>query len=116
MSRKRYRSRLRQRRQSQMCVTIKARDSAEAESNVYSNLWCTHTQKGALEVNAEFGVVVSNVVDIFWFEPMDTTEALPAILEKHLVYDENNVRHEIVQVVNQGGEGNRLAVITERKR
>lgn len=116
MTRKRYRSRLHRRRQSAQCVNIKSRDSANVESFVYSNLECTHTQKGAMEVNAEFGVVVTNVVDIYWFQPLDTTGALPVIEEKHLVYTEDNVRHEIIQVVDQGGEGNRLAVICERKR
>jgi len=116
MTRKRYQSRLRQRRQSQQCVTIKSRDSSGTESDVYVNLDCTHTQKGATEINAEFGVVVSSVMDVFWFEPMLTTGKLPVIREKHLVYDLNNVRHEIIQVVDQGGEGNRLAVLTERKR
>lgn len=116
MTRKRYWSRLRRRRQSAQCTTIKSRDSSGTETNVYTNLMATHTQKSSLEVNAEFGVVVANVADIFWYEPLISTGALPTITENHLVYDESNVRHEIVQSVNQGGEGGRLAVITERKR
>lgn len=104
------------RRQSQMCVTIKSRDSAGVETSVYDDLDATHTQKGAIEVNAEYGVVISNVADIFWFTPLKSTDALPIIREKHLVYTEDGTRHEIIQVVDQGGEGGRLAVITERKR
>lgn len=104
------------RRHSSQCTTIKNRDGAGVETVAHSDLVATHTQKGAIEVNAEFGVVVANVADIFWYEPLQTTGLLPAITENQLVYDENNVRHEIIQVVDQGGEGGRLAVITERKR
>lgn len=116
MTKKRFRSRLRMRRQSQMCVTVRSRNTAGTESLVYEDIDATHTQKGAMEVNAEFGVVVANVVDIFWFEPLSTTGMLPIIQEKHLVYNQDGVKHEIIQVIDQGGEGGRLAVITERKR
>lgn len=106
-------SRLRERRQT-MTVTVYSRNSANTESAVYASVTVTHTQQSANELVAEFGNIVADVVDIFWFEKISGT--FPTITEKHLIRDASNVRYEIIATVNQGGESNRLKVITTRVR
>lgn len=108
-------SRLYERRQ-KMTITVYSRNSAGTESAVsgLSSVSVTHTQQSARELIAEFGNIVTDVVDIFWFGKISGT--LPTITEKHLIRDASSTRYEIIGVVNQGGESNRLKIITTRVR
>lgn len=108
-------SRLRERRV-QVTVDVLSRNSASAETTAYGNIVSTHTQRSADEILSEFGNVVTEVVDVFYFERLRTTGALPVILEKHVIRDIDGAKYEAFAVVNQGGEGNRLAVATNRVR
>lgn len=108
-------SRLRERRQ-QVTVTVYSRNSAGTESAVsgLSSVVVTRTQQSANELVGEFGNIIADVVDIFWFEKISGT--FPTITEKHLIRDASSTRYEIIATVNQGGESNRLKVITTRVR
>jgi hypothetical protein len=56
------------------------------------------------------------VLDVFWFERVVSTGLLPAIEEKNVLKDSGNVRYEAIEVSDEGGQGNRLKVITRRLR
>lgn len=107
-------SRLRERRV-EVTVDVSRRNSASVETVIYNDIICTHTQRSANEVLTEFGNIVTEVADVFYFERMVSTGALPAILEKHVIANAG-VKYEVFAVVDQGGEGNRLAVATNRDR
>lgn len=74
----------------------------------------TGSQSSARETVTETGAIVI-VTDIFFFEQL-STGALPAITEKHVLVDGSGVRYEVLSVSDQGGEGNRLRVMTRRLR
>jgi hypothetical protein len=104
-------SRLRERR-AQITVSIKAKTLTSGqyvENSLAIGLIATHTQPNAFEVISEAGIVAL-VTDIFWFAQIDGS--LPAITEKHVIVDASGNRYEIMMVQNQGGEGNRLKVMT----
>lgn len=83
------------------------------ETSLTTGLIATHEQPDASELFTDAGALVV-VTDVFWFEPVSGT--LPAITEKHTVIDASNNRYEVVMVQNQGGEGNRLKVMTRALR
>lgn len=107
-------SRLRRRRV-QVTVDVFSRNSASVETVVYDGIIATHTQKSSDEILSEFGNVIAEVIDVFYFEKIASTGALPVILEKHIIRT-GGVKYEVFAVVDQGGEGNRLAVATNRVR
>lgn len=109
-------SRLRDRRVTKT-ITVKVKTFASGqhtEATLYSGLIATYEQRQSVEVSGEAGGMVV-VTDVFFFEPV-TTGTLPAIEEKHVLIDSGSVRYEVVSVVDQGGGGNRLEVITRRLR
>jgi hypothetical protein len=108
-------SRLRQRRQP-ITITVKVKALAggqHSESNALTGLTATREQVDAVEVATAGGAFVP-VTDVFWFE--ESSGSLPAIEEKHVLVDGSSVRYEVIQVADQGGEGNRLKVMTKRLR
>lgn len=107
-------SRLRRRRV-QVTVDVSSRNSASVETVIYDDIIATHTQKSSDEVLTEFGNIIAEVTDVFYFEKLVSTGALPVILEKHVITS-SGVKYEVFAVVDQGGEGNRLAVATNRVR
>lgn len=112
----RFGSRLRRRRVPRT-VNVYQRNSGGAETPVYTGLAATHTQLRATEIVGELANVVSEVIDVFWFAPQ-SDGTLPAITEKHVIRDEADldVRYDILQVRNEGGQGRRLSVMTRRWR
>ena len=99
-------------RRVQMTVTVKLKTltaGQNVESNLATGLIATHSQPDAAELFTDAGALVV-VTDVFWFEPVSGT--LPAITEKHVILDASNNRYDVVMVQNQGGEGNRLKVLT----
>lgn len=111
-------SRLRQRRQT-LTITVKVKalpaSGQHSESNALTGLTATREQIGAEEVATVGGAIVP-VTDVFWFEKSKSSDSLPAIEEEHVLVDSDSVRYEVIQVADQGGEGNRLKVMTKRLR
>lgn len=107
-------SRLRE-RLIQVTLDVLSRNSAGSETTVYDDIIATHSQSITDEILVEFGNVVTQVTDIFKFERLVSTGLLPVILEKHIIRT-GGVKYEIIGVVDQGGEGNRLFVVTKRVR
>jgi len=108
-------SRLRERRV-QLGVSVKLKTltaGQHVESNLATGLIATHEQPDASEMFTDAGALVI-VTDVFWLERVNGT--LPAITEKHVIVDASSNRYEVVMVQNQGGEGNRLKVMTRALR
>jgi hypothetical protein len=93
-------------------VYSKAVAPAYAETAVYTGLIATREQRDAFEQMSDSGAVIT-VTDVFWFEPV--SGVLPSITEGH-VMTTGGSRYEVLQVADQGGEGNRLRVMTRRFR
>lgn len=99
-------------------VKIKALASGQfTEANVsgLTSLTPTFEQRNALEEATDAGGLV-NVLDIFWFERLLTTNILPAIREQHILVDSDSIRYEVIEVSNEGGGGNKLKVSCRRLR
>jgi hypothetical protein len=110
-------SRLRSRRVPvSVAVYTKALSPTYAETVVtgMSSLSATHEQRDAIETAADTGAVIV-ITDVFWFEPEVGSTTLPAITEAHLL-KVGSTRYEVIQVADQGGNGNRLRVTTRRLR
>jgi hypothetical protein len=75
----------------------------------------THEQRSAIEEHVEAGALV-NIVDVFFFERLIATGILPAIREKHVLVDSSSVRYEVIEISDEGGQGNRLKVTSRRAR
>ena len=114
-----YGSRLQVRRvQKTVSVKVKTLTAGKyVESNVtgLTSLTPTYEQRNAFEEATDAGGT-ANVVDIFFFERLTTTNLLPAIREQHVVVDSDSVRYEVFEVSDEGGQGNRLKVSTRRLR
>ena len=99
-----------------MTVSVKLKtltSGQNIESNAYTGLIATHEQPDASEFYTDAGALVT-VTDVFWFAP--SGGVFPAITEKHVIMDASNNRYEVMMVQNQGGEGNRLKVMTRALR
>jgi len=99
-------------------IKVKSRSGGQyTEANVsgLTGLTPTYEQRNAIEEHTDAGGLV-NVVDVFFFERLTTTNILPAIREKHVIIDSDNVRYEVVEVSDEGGGGNRLKVNCRRLR
>jgi hypothetical protein len=109
-------SRLQARRKAKtIIVKSKALASGQySETNLLTGLSASREPGNAEEVITGGGAIV-NVSDTFWFEA-EAGESLPAIEEKHVLVDEDDIRYEVVSVTDQGGEGDRLKVMTRRLR
>ena len=111
-------SRLRRRRTSKTFeVKVKTLASGQhTEANVagLSAIVGTREERDAVEVANDAGAIVG-VTDVFWFEPK-AGDSIPAIEEKHVLIDGDSVRYEVLQVINQAGQDNRLRVLTRRVR
>lgn len=113
-----YGSRLSERQQTKT-VTVYQRSSAGTKSAVsaaLTGITITHHEKLVNEFIAEFGAVVSKVVDLFWFYPI--SGVLPTITEQHVIYEDGDTttQYEVVSAVDQGGQGETLLVTTNRVR
>jgi hypothetical protein len=112
-------SRLQVRRvQKTVDVKEKTRSGGQyAETNVagLTNLTPTYEQRNAQEEHTDAGGM-TNVVDVFFFERLTTTGILPAIREQHVMVDSDDVRFEVFEASDEGGQGNRLKVTCRRLR
>lgn len=98
-----------------MTLKVKTLSSGQnTESTVGGPLIATREQRDAFEIVSDIGTTAI-ISDVFWFEQLPD-ETLPAIEEKHILIDVNSIRYEVLNVANQGGEGNRLRVMTRRIR
>lgn len=109
-----------QARRVQKTVSVKGKTLTSGqftEGNVtgLTNLTPTYEQRSAFEENIDAGGTV-NILDVFFFERLESTGALPAIREKHVLIDSDSVRYEVLEVSDEGGQGNRLKVSTRRLR
>ena len=107
-------------RRPQKTVDAKAKSPSGGqytEANVagLTNLTPTYEQRNAQEEHTDAGGL-TNVVDVFWFERLLTTNILPAIREQHVIVDSDNVRYEVFEVSNEGGGGDRLKATCRRLR
>ena len=114
-----YGSRLQIRRpQKTVDVKIKSKSGGQfTEANVsgLTNLKPTYEQRNAQEEHTDAGGL-TNVVDVFFFERLLTTDILPAIREQHVIVDSDDVRYEVFEASDEGGGGNRLKVTCRRLR
>lgn len=95
--------------------TLTAGKHVESDVSGLTGLTPTHEQRNALEENTDAGGIV-NVVDVFFFERLTTTDILPAIREQHVLVDGDSVRYEVIEISDEGGQGNRLKVTCRRAR
>ena len=108
-------------RRPQKTVGVKAKtlggggQYTEANVGGLTNLTPTWEQRNAMEEHTDAGGL-TNVVDVFWFERLLTTNILPAIREQHVIVDSDDVRYEVFEVSDEGGGGNRLKVTCRRLR
>ena len=113
-----FKSRLRERRVTLTIdvkvKTLSAGQNTEATVSGLGALTATREQRDAFEITNDTGAIVI-VSDVFWFEQL-SDGTLPAIEEKHVLIDGSSIRYEVLNVANQGGEGNRLRVMTRRLR
>lgn len=113
-------SRLRLRRNTvTVAVKVKSLTAGAApytEANVagLSAVTCTREETDAFEVESDAGMIVT-VTDVFWFEAL-AGASLPVIDERHVLVDTSSVRYEVLQIIAQGGEQDRLMVRTRRLR
>lgn len=97
---------------------VKTRTNGQyTEANVsgLTGLTPTFEQRNAIEEHTDAGGAV-NILDVFFFERLVTTNILPAIREQHVLVDGDNVRYEVIEVSDEGGAGNRLKVTCRRLR
>ena len=82
-----------------------------------TSLTPTFEQRTATEEQVDAGALV-NIVDVFFFERLVSTGILPAIREKHVIVDsaDATIRYEVLEISDEGGQGNRLKVTTRRLR
>lgn len=107
-------------RRPQKTVDVKVKSPSGGkytEANVVglTNLTPTYEQRNAQEEHTDAGGL-TNVVDVFWFERLLTTNILPVIREQHVIVDNDDVRYEVFEVSNEGGGGDRLKVTCRRLR
>lgn len=107
-------------RRPQKTVDVKAKSPSGGqytEANVIglTGLTPTYEQRNAQEEHTDAGGL-TNVVDVFWFERLLTTNVLPTIREQHVIVDSDDVRYEVFEVSDEGGGGNRLKVTCRRLR
>jgi hypothetical protein len=108
-----------QSRRTAVTVAVKVKTLASgqySEANVsgLGSVAATQEQRDAFEFTSDGGTIVT-VTDVFWFEAA-AGASLPAIEESHVLVDGSSVRYEVVNVQDQGGEGDRLRVMTRRLR
>lgn len=99
-------------------VKVKTRSGGQyTEANVagLTSLTPTYEQRNAIEEHTDAGGTV-NVVDVFFFERLTTTNILPTIREQHVIVDSDDVRYEVFEVSDEGGGGDRLKVTCRRLR
>ncbi len=107
-------------RRPQKTVSVKVKTLASGkytEANVagLTGLTPTFEQRNAFEEHTDAGGTV-NILDVFFFERLVATNILPAIREQHVIVDGDSVRYEVIEVSNEGGQGNRLKVSCRRLR
>ncbi len=107
-------------RRPQKTVDVKVKSPSGGqytEANVagLTNLTPTYEQRNAQEEHTDAGGL-TNVVDVFWFERLLTTNTLPAIREQHVIVDSDSVRYEVFEVSDEGGGGDRLKATCRRLR
>ncbi len=112
-------SRLQVRRTSKT-VDVKIKTLANGqftEANIIglTSLTPTFEQRNAMEESTDAGGL-TNILDIFFFERLLATNILPAIREQHVLVDSDSVRYEVIEVSDEGGQGNRLKVSCRRLR
>lgn len=84
-------------------------------TTVYANLEATHQQVKALEAAGPLGEVATVIHDVFFYDRMTSTGALPAILEKHIVHW-GSVEYEVISARQLDELAARLRVETRRVR
>jgi hypothetical protein len=94
--------------------TLTSGQYSEANVSGLSSVTATKEPRDAFEFTSDGGTIVT-VTDVFWFEAV-AGASLPAIEEKHVLVDSSSIRYEVVNVSDQGGEGDRLRVMTRRLR
>jgi hypothetical protein len=99
-------SRLRERRKTET-VTIKNYTGA----TIASGLTATREPKLAAPVVTDDGVIFIETINFYF---ADTAGVLPTISYKNLVVDAASLKYEVLAVVPEGGESNRLGVVTKR--
>jgi hypothetical protein len=95
--------------------TLTSGQFTEANITGLTSLTPTYEQRNAIEEATDAGGLV-NILDIFFFERLVTTNLLPAIREQHILVDSSSVRYEVIEVSDEGGQGNRLKVSCRRLR
>lgn len=84
-------------------------------TTVYANLDATHQQITVLEAAGPLGEMATVVHDLFFYNRLTSTGALPAILEKHIVVW-GAVNYEVVSAKMLDELAERLRVETRRVR
>ena len=95
--------------------TLASGQYTEADVTSLTSLTPTFEQRNAMEESTDAGGLV-NILDIFFFERLTATNILPAIREQHILLDSSSVRYEVMEVSDEGGQGNRLKVSCRRLR
>lgn len=95
--------------------TLSSGKYTEANVSGLTSLTPTYEQRSAMEEHTDAGGNV-NVLDVFFFERLTTTNVLPAIREQHVLVDSSSARYEVLEVSDEGGGGNRLKVTCRRLR
>lgn len=84
-------------------------------STVYANLSATHQQIRVLEASGPLGEMATAIHDIFFYDRLTSTGALPVILEKHIV-SWGAVDYEVISARMLDELAERLRVETRRVR
>lgn len=84
-------------------------------TTVSANLPATHQQISVLEAAGPLGEMASVVHDLFFYDRITSTDALPVILEKHIV-SWGAVDYEVVSAKMLDELAERLRVETRRVR
>lgn len=82
---------------------------------VYASLEADHQQISVLEAAGPLGEMASVIHDLFFYDRLTSTGALPAILEKHIV-SWGAVDYEVVSAKQLDELAERLRVETKRSR
>lgn len=82
---------------------------------VYANLPATHQQISVLEASGPLGEMASVVHDLFFYDRLTSTGALPVIVEKHIVAW-GAVEYEVISARQLDELAERLRVETRRVR
>lgn len=84
------------------------------KKTLYAGLKATRTQKVVREQEGVLADYTSQVVDVFYISRQAVTDGeLPEISEEHLIKFQG-LERKIITVVDQGGRGQTLEVITEQ--